>query len=103
MIARLFYVMAEVHSSFSKESMAALVDGSFEIELSDDCRATAKHLIRYPGKYLVLLVHGRIEPLLQQHSIVVAQGKVSASIELERELILFLQAYPDSVESALQN
>jgi pimeloyl-ACP methyl ester carboxylesterase len=104
MIARLFDVMENVKSIFSKESMTELVDGGFDVVLSDNYRPTTKHLIQYAGKYLVLLVHDRIEPLqLQQHFILAVQGKMSAETELEREFILFMQEYPDLVESVLQN
>jgi pimeloyl-ACP methyl ester carboxylesterase len=103
MIARLFDVMADVDSIFSKESMAALIDGGFEIKLSDDYRPTTQHLIQYAGKYLVLLVNDRIEPLPQQkHFVLAVQGKMPVT-ELEREFILFMQEYPDLVKSVLQN
>jgi pimeloyl-ACP methyl ester carboxylesterase len=104
MIVRLLDLMAEVNGSFSEESMAALVNGGFEVELSDDYRATTKHLIRYAGKYLVLLVHDLIAPLPQQrHFILAVQGKEPTTTELEREFILFMNEYPDLVKSVLQD
>jgi pimeloyl-ACP methyl ester carboxylesterase len=104
MIARLLDLMTGVNSSFSKESMAALVDGGFEVQLSDNYKPTTKHLVRYAGKYLVLLVHDRIKPMhQQQHFILAAKGKVPATTELEREFILFMKEYPDLVDSVLQN
>jgi pimeloyl-ACP methyl ester carboxylesterase len=103
MIARLFDVMADVHSIFSKESMAALVEGGFAVKLSDDYSATTKHLIQYAGKYLVLLVNDRIEPLQQQKHFILAVQSKAPTTELEREFILFMQEYPDLVNSVLQN
>ncbi|WP_407636163.1 lipase/acyltransferase domain-containing protein [Paraglaciecola arctica] len=104
MIARLFDLMADVDNIFSKKSMAALVDGGFEVTLSDEYRATTKHLIHYAGKYLALLVHGRIAPLPQQkHFVLALQGKVPVSTELEKEFMLFMHQYPDLVSSVLRN
>lgn len=105
MITLLFDLMEEVDSIYSEESMAALVDGGFDVRLGDDYSATTEHLIRYAGKYLVLLVHGQFEPISpqQEHFILATQGQAQATTDLEREFILFMNAYPDLVEDALKN
>ena len=79
--------------------------GGFDVQLSDDYRATTEHLIRYAGKYMVLLVHDRIEPLRpqQEHFILAVQGKVPATTDLEREFIRFMQEYPELVDGVLED
>ena len=105
MITLLLDLMGNVNSAFSDESMAALVNGGFDVKLGDDYSPTTKHLIRYAGRYLVKLVHGRIEPMRpqQEHFILAAQGKVPATTDFEREFILFMKAYPGLVEDALSH
>jgi pimeloyl-ACP methyl ester carboxylesterase len=103
MIARLLNVMGKVESIFSEESMAILDDGGIDVQLNDDYSPTTKHLIQYAGKYLVLLIHGRIEPmrLHQEHFILAVQGKVTATTDLEKEFIMFLKEYPQLVDDVL--
>ncbi|NRB38214.1 MAG: alpha/beta hydrolase [Pseudomonadales bacterium] len=102
MIDRLLDVMGNVDSLFSEESMAALVDGGIDVQLSDKYRPTTQHLIHYAGKYLVLLAHEKIEPIAQQkHFILAAQGKVAAKTDFEREFIMFMKAYPERINGVL--
>ena len=105
MIALLLDVMGGVDNIFSEESMAALVDGGVDVQLSDGYSPTTAHLIRYAGKYLVLLVHDRIESMLpqQEHFILAAQGKVPVTTELEREFIMFMNEYPELVDGVLED
>lgn len=103
MIARLNELMSGVDSTVSEEGMAVLANGGFDVRLSDKYRPTTEHLMRYAGKYLVLLVHGRIPSKLpqQEHFILAALGKVPATTDLEEEFIMFMDDYPDLVEGAL--
>ena len=66
---------------------------------------TTEHLIRYAGKYLVLLVNDRIELVLpgQEYFILAAQGRVLATTDLEREFIIFMKEHPDLVDGVLEN
>ena len=105
MISRLLGQMGAVDSIFSDESMAALVNGGFDVLLSDNYSPTTKHLIRYAGKYLVQLIHGRIESILpqQEHFVQAARGKVPATTNFENEFIMFMREYPNLVDGALNN
>lgn len=105
MIALLFEVMGRIDSIFSEESMAALLDGGFDIPSGNDYSPTTEHLIRYAGKYLLLLVNGEIEPTFaqQEHFVLAVQGKVPPTTVLEREFILFMKQHPDLVASVSGN
>lgn len=105
MITRLLELMGGVDSNFSEQSMGVLVNGGFDVQLSDDYSPITKHLIRYAGKYLVLLIHGRIESILpqQEHFVLAAKGKVPATTDFEREFIMFMKESPDLVDSVLKN
>ncbi|WP_416308699.1 esterase/lipase family protein [Neptunicella sp. SCSIO 80796] len=95
-------LIGSVHGIFSEQSMAALVDGGFEIQLSDNYSPTTRHLIHYAGKYLTMLVYGLIEPMQsQKHFILAAQGEVQATTDLEKEFIMFMQEYPALVDEVL--
>ncbi len=105
MIARLDELMIHVDGIVSEEGMAVLARGGFDVQLSDNYRPTTEHLIRYAGKYLVLLAYGRVPPKLpqQEHFILAALGKVPATTDLEEEFIKFMDEYPDLVESTLRS
>lgn len=105
MISLLLETMDEVDSIFSEESMEALIDGGLDVQLGDNYSAITKHLIQYAGKYLVLLVHNRIESIgpQQEQFILAAQGKIPATTDLERDFILFMQEHPEWVVDVLEN
>ncbi|RBP49366.1 esterase/lipase family protein [Arenicella xantha] len=104
MISRLFDEMDKVDGLFSAESMAVLADGGLDVPLADTYSPDTQHLIGYAGKYLVLLVHDRIAPLLQQQDFIQAvQGKVTPTTHVQREFIRFLAEYPEIVDQVLQS
>ena len=105
LIKLLFEAMDEVDGMFSEQSMAILADGGIDVQLGDAYRPTTRHSIRYAGKYLVLLAHGRIEPSfsMQEDFIRAVQGEIPASTDLEREFTRFMQEYPELVADILEN
>ena len=84
--------------------MKILVNGGFDVKLTDDYSPISQHLISYAGKYLVLLVNGQIEPVnpQQKHFIQVIHGKLSATNDIEREFIQFMRDYPEIVNGVLK-
>ena len=104
MIDQLLNSMAEVENIFPESHIKLLTNGGFDLSLSDDYSALTQHLIRYAGKYLVLMVKEKIEAINpeQERYIHAVQGKISATRDVEIEFIQFMKEYPDLVESALE-
>ncbi len=104
MIAHLLKKMADVKSLFPESHMKLLVDGGFNVKLTDDYSPASKHLISYAGKYIVLLVKGIIKPFNQQqaHYIQAVQGKIAATKDVEKEFKQFMREYPQLVNAVLK-
>lgn len=105
MITHLLETMAQVKSIFPEESMRILAEGGFDIELSDNYSPATQHLIAYAGKYLILLVHELIDPVLPQQEkfLRALQEKIPATTDIEKEFIMFMREYPDEVRRVLEN
>jgi pimeloyl-ACP methyl ester carboxylesterase len=105
MIVHLLEKMADVKNIFPESHMKILINGGFNVELTDDYSPASKHLISYAGKYLILLVKGIIKPINSQQEgyIQAVQGKVSATKVVEREFIRFMKEYPELVNGVLNS
>jgi pimeloyl-ACP methyl ester carboxylesterase len=105
MIALLVETMAQVKSIFPEQSMEILAEGGFDIKLSDSYSPTTQHLIGYAGKYLVLLAHGLIDPIMpqQEQFIRAVQEGTPATTDIEREFIMFMKEFPDEIKRVLEN
>jgi len=105
MIFHLLKNIDGVKNIFPESHLKILVDGGFDVKLSDDYSPVTRHLMRYAGKYLVFLVNGIIEPMdpQQDHFIQVARGIIPATTSLEREFILFMSEYPELISDALKD
>lgn len=105
MIMHLLNKMAEVKNIFPELHMKLLVNGGFNVQLTDDYSPLSQHLISYAGKYLVLLVKGKIKAInpQQENFIQAVQGKTIATQDVQREFIQFMQQYPEMVNSVLEN
>jgi len=103
MIKHLLNNMAEIKSIFPDSHMNFLVDGGFNVKLPESYSPVTKHLIGYAGKYLVLLVHGVIQPINEQQEryIQAVKGEIPATRDVEKEFILFMKQYPELVNSIL--
>lgn len=103
MIKQMLEQMAKVKNIFPESHMKLLVDGGFNVKLSDDYSPASQHLINYAGKYIIMLVKDIIKPInLQQASYIRAiQGKTSATKTIEKDFIKFMKAYPHLVKSVL--
>lgn len=96
--------MAEVENIFPDSHMKLLVDGGFNVKLSDDYSPISQHLISYAGKYIILLVKGVIQPVnpQQKRFIQAIQGGITANKDVEKEFILFMREYPELVSEVLK-
>lgn len=105
MINHLLKSVSEVNSIYPDSHMKLLVDGGFNVELSDDYSPVTQHLIGYAGKYLVLLVKGVIQPFhsQQQRYVQAIRGEIPATRGVEKEFILFMKQYPEMVNSVLED
>lgn len=101
MIAHLLEKMGEVKDIFPDAHLKILADGGFNVELTDDYSPEAQHLIRYAGKYIMLLISGKIEPIHpdQEHFIQVVRGERSDATAVEKEFIQFMEEYSDVVHA----
>jgi len=103
MIDYLLKNMADVNSIFPESHMKLLIDGGFDIRLTDEYSPLTQHLISYAGKYIVLLVHKLIKPInsQQERYVLAVQGKRTATKDVEKEFIQFMKEYPELVTSVL--
>ncbi|MBJ7537646.1 alpha/beta hydrolase [Marinomonas sp. C1424] len=104
MILQLLESMAGVKNIFPESHMTLLVNGGFDVELTDDYSPFSQHLIRYAGKYIVLLAKGVIMPINPQQGryIQALQGKRVATKNVEIEFIKFMREYPELVDRVLE-
>jgi len=104
MITHLLKNMANVESIFPESHMKILINGGFDVKLSDDYDPLSQHLISYAGKYLVLLVNDIIIPFNQQQKryVEAVQGKVATTRKVEEDFIKFMKQYPDLVDGTLK-
>ncbi|WP_019029092.1 alpha/beta fold hydrolase [Colwellia piezophila] len=105
MIFHLLKNMADVTNIFPDSHMKFLVDGGFDVKLTDDYSPLTQHLISYAGKYLMLLIKGEIKPINRQQEsfIQVVKGEIAATKDVEREFIQFMREYPEMVNSVLED
>jgi len=103
MINHLLKNMADVRNIFPESHMNLLINGGFNVKLSDDYSPITQHLISYAGKYIVLLVNDIIKPVNSQQKryIEAVQGKRSATRVVEKEFIKFIKEYPDLISAVL--
>jgi hypothetical protein len=83
--------------------MKILVNGGFDVKLTDDYSPISKHLISYAGKYIIMLAKGMITPINPQQTkfIQAIQGKIPATKDVERGFMHFMTEYPELVKSVL--
>ena len=103
MINQLTTKMRSVNSVFPESHMKLLAHSGLDIELSDNYSPVTKNLIRYAGKYVVLLINDAIEPFHpdQRRFIDAVQGKTRATSRLEKDFILFSKEYSDLISDIL--
>lgn len=103
MIRHLLESMAGVKNIFPESHLKLLVNGGFDVKLTDDYSPLSQHLIRYAGKYIIMLVKETIKPinLRQANFIQAIQGKIPATKNAEKDFIKFIRAYPEMVNSVL--
>ncbi|XPF93602.1 lipase family alpha/beta hydrolase [Colwellia sp. RE-S-Sl-9] len=103
MILHLLKSMSGIKSIFPESHLKILVNGGFDVNLTNDYSLRSQHLISYAGKYIVMLVKGMLKPInSQQESYIKAiRGEVEATTEMEKEFIKFMREYPEIVDSVL--
>ncbi len=102
MIDLLLDKMDQVETIYSKEQMALLLEGGFDIELPDDYSPIVQYLIHSVGKYLVALAQEKVEPISsgQKHFVQAVKGEAFSPRPLEKEFIRFMQEYPEVIKNA---
>jgi len=103
MIHHLLKSMAEVKNIFPDAHMELLVNGGFDVELTDDYSPATQHLISYAGKYLILLINGVVQPInaQQERYVQAVKGEITATRDVEKEFIRFMQEYPEMVKDVI--
>ncbi len=103
LIDHLLEKIGAVKSVFPESHIQILLEGGFDLEPGAQYSPLTRHIVRYAGKYLALLVNGRVEPIspAQKRFVQAVSGAIPTSTDVEREFRVFMQQHHELIEAFL--
>ncbi|WP_163338890.1 DUF413 domain-containing protein [Desulfopila sp. IMCC35008] len=97
MIAYLLNRITEVRNIFPEEHLQYLIDGGYDVYLSDDYSPDVQYIIHNYGKYFMAVTDGSLKPFYpeQEYFLKVTKGEAPAITEIDKGWLKFLRDYPD--------
>ncbi len=104
LIAQLLGKIQQVKGVFPESHIQILLEGGFAIDPHNSYSPLTQYIIRYAGKYFVLLANNKFAPINSHHErfIKAIRGEVPASTTLEKEFKTFMIEHRHTIEVFLK-